>query len=62
MLKPDTSPIQYFWVYTSCHKQRNHRKHSYNITNGIDSAIIYLLSIYNIDKDGPRKRSRSVVD
>jgi hypothetical protein len=62
MLKPNTSLIQYFWVCASCHKQRNHGKHSYNITNGTDSATTHLLSIHNIDKDGPRKRSRSVAD
>jgi hypothetical protein len=62
MLRPDTSPIQYFWVCTSCHKQRNHRKHDYNITNGTDSAITHLLSHHNIDKDGPRKRPRSIAD
>jgi hypothetical protein len=62
LLKPDTSPIQYFWICTSCHKQRSHRKHAYNVSNGTDSAISHLLTAHNIDKDGPRERSRSIAD
>jgi hypothetical protein len=57
------TPPKYHWVCTRCHKQRSHRKHAYNVTNGTDSAITHLLNVHDIDKDGPRlKRTRSIAD
>ncbi|THY01336.1 hypothetical protein D6D01_10368 [Aureobasidium pullulans] len=63
MQKKQAMPRKYFWVCTSCHKQRSHRTYNYNITNGTDSAISHLLEVHDIDREGPRlKRTRSIAD
>jgi hypothetical protein len=63
MQKKGIKPLKYHWVCTSCHKQRSHRPHNYNVTNGTDAAITHLLEQHQINKDGTTlKRTRSIAD
>jgi hypothetical protein len=63
MQKKGIIPLKYHWVCTSCHKQRSHRPHNYNVTKGTDAAINHLLDHHHINKDGSTlKRTRSIAD
>jgi hypothetical protein len=63
MQKKGIIPLKYHWVCTSCHKQRSHRPHNYNVTKGTDAAINRLLDHHHINKDGSTlKRTCSIAD